>query len=303
MQRLRDQWLSVEGRHAGKPESGAVEPTAMGRHVAGAGRHHSRQFAKTLQRGDGELLTPGRVTALRDLDVGDQHMGGVESGVDTQKRHETAREERSTHEQDNGQGDFDHHESLSQTSTGVTRTAHAANLDRAGEVDAGLSQRGENRCDRTDEDRHDATRGKKPRIDSNVLKTREVRGRQRSNRGGDRPPHEQAQDSADQREHDALGNHLPQQTAAARTERRASRELASSSAHAREQQVGDVGAGDRQDQARAGDKEQECRAHVRGHLLHHRTHSNLHRAAPSPNTRSAKGRSTPRAWAVPSTAA
>ena len=29
----------------------------MGRHVAGAGYHHSRHLAKTLQRGDREVLT------------------------------------------------------------------------------------------------------------------------------------------------------------------------------------------------------------------------------------------------------
>lgn len=249
----------------------------MGRHVAGAGCHDLRQVAKALQRGDRELLGPRRVTSLRDLDVGDQHVGGVESGIDTQEVHETAREERAPHEQDDGQGDLDHHERLSQPSTGIAHAAEAADLHRADEVDAGLPQRGENRRDRTDEDRDDAARGQEPHIDSNVLETRKVLGSQRSNRGDEHPPREQAQDSADQRKHDALGNDLLQQAAAPRTERRASREFACSSAHAREQQVGDVGAGDRQDQPRAGEEEQERRAHARGHLFDHRTDPNLHR--------------------------
>ena len=53
-----------------------------------------------------------------------------------------------------GQGDLDRHQSRSQ--------------------DAGLPQRGENRRDRTDEDRDDDARGKKPHGDPNVLQTREV---------------------------------------------------------------------------------------------------------------------------------
>ena len=89
-------------------------------------------------------------------------------------------------------------------------------------------------------------------IDPNVPKTREVGGSQRLNRGGEHPPHEQAQESTNQREHDALGKDLPQQTgggpapSAARVANSRARVLTRE-----EQQVRDVGAGDHQDQTRA----------------------------------------------------
>ena len=62
-------------------------------------------------------------------------------------------------------------------------------------------------------------------------------------------------DAADRGEQRALGEELPDQPAATGAQRRAQRQLAVPAQHPRQRQVGDVGAGDEQDQA--GDAEQD----------------------------------------------
>ena len=72
----------------------------------------------------------------------------------------------------------------------------------------------------------------------------------RAARGCPAQPSDQAEHAAGQRQHDALGEQLADDAAARAADRGADRDLAPASGRAHEQQVGDVGAGDEQDEAR-----------------------------------------------------
>ena len=105
------------------------------------------------------------------------------------------------------------------------------------------------------------------RIDGDRAQARHVFRLQRLNPAHAGGRHHDAEQAADRREEDALGQELLQQPAAARAQRRADRELFLTSEGAREQQVGDVGAGDQQDEADGAEQHQQRTADVADDLL------------------------------------
>ena len=78
--------------------------------------------------------------------------------------------------------------------------------------------------------------------------------------------------SADQTEHGAFGQQLTDDAAAARAERVADRDLALTRAGAREQQIGDVGAGDKSTKPTAPSITRETRADVADDFVLERDH-------------------------------
>ena len=77
-------------------------------------------------------------------------------------------------------------------------------------------------------------------------KPREIRGREQREEAQQPDGQQQAERAADHGEQQRLGDELSEQPAAAGAERRAHRHLPLPGDRAREQQVGDVGAGDEQ---------------------------------------------------------
>ena len=73
--------------------------------------------------------------------------------------------------------------------------------------------------------------------------------------------------AAREREHDRLGEELPDDARAARAERRAHRDLLAAPERPREDEVGDVGAGDQQHEADRAEQHEQRRPHVADEVL------------------------------------
>jgi hypothetical protein len=74
----------------------------------------------------------------------------------------------------------------------------------------------------------------------------------------------------DQCEDEALGEELPDHPAAARAKRRADRHLAGPGGPAREKQIGDVAAGDQEDESHRPEQDEQALPVIADQLLHHR---------------------------------
>ena len=91
---------------------------------------------------------------------------------------------------------------------------------------------------------------------------RQTRGVDREQRANAGPADEQPEHAAGERQHDALGQQLPDDAAARSADRGADRDLAPAAGGAHEQQVGDVGAGDQQHEADGAAVDQQRRLDV-----------------------------------------
>ena len=94
--------------------------------------------------------------------------------------------------------------------------------------------------------RNGASKEERWQIDPRFVETRHPRGAERENRVETPDRQEHARDGADHRQEHALSQHLPHQLPAARTKRRAHRQLLAPRDRAGQLQIRDIGAGDEQ---------------------------------------------------------
>ena len=108
------------------------------------------------------------------------------------------------------------------------------------------------------------------KVDANLIGARNARRRQHRQRARRPISQQQAAGGADQAERRALGEHLPHEPPAIGADRGSQRQLAKTAGTSSEQQIGDVRAGDEQDEAHRSRKEQERRPRVAHHRLEQR---------------------------------
>ena len=199
------------------------------------------------------------------------HAVRVESGLDALERHGAANEQARADEQHQRDGQLTDDQARAQPVAHPAHRGAASALledrlhigsrrpDRGGQPEEdGAGQRDEER-----EPHHD-------RVERGLLEARHAVGRGRDERadapGGKRKPRRRG----DQREDEALGEELPDHAAAAGAERGANRHLPGPRGPARQKQVGDVAAGDQQNEADGPEEDEEPLPVVADELFHHR---------------------------------
>ena len=113
-----------------------------------------------------------------------------------------------------------------------------------------------------------------PRVDADGVETGNGRGSRhhRRQRRSELPGRHRSGEATGQRQHEALGENLPDQAAARRAKRQAHRKLLMTGERPRQQQIADIGAGDEQHAADASQKQQQWRLRLTNQRVAQRAH-------------------------------
>ena len=128
-----------------------------------------------------------------------------------------------------------------------------------------MSQRGQCAGCRADEDRGDQRGDQEPDIHPDIADARKVGGGKGRHRDGHDPSGAEPECTAQQRDHQALGQELPREATPTGAERGTDGELAGPPALSGEQQVRNVGACDQEHQADTDSEHHQRGTH--GHLI------------------------------------
>ena len=111
--------------------------------------------------------------------------------------------------------------------------------------------------DQAGDQRHREREDQGRQIDRHLVETREIRRRQREERRHAPARDDGTAEAGGERQHHALGEELADQAAASGADRRAHDDLAAARRGARQQQIGDVGAGDEQHEAHRAEQHEQ----------------------------------------------
>ena len=244
------------------------EADAAGRDDAG----HVGQVPNQLL----EEAHPRRVLAVgraRQRDLHRQYLVRAEPRIDRQQALEAADEQAGAREQDDGQRDLDDHQRRAQAAAPRAAAAHAV-LQRVVEIGP---RRRHRRCEAEEHgrgERDEHREGQDPAVERRRLEpwNGELLGGRREQRLKTPGRDEHAAGRAGPRERDALDEQLPHEPETAGAERRPHRQLALPRRRARQEQVGDVGAGDEQHEADRAGQRAERRPHGADQLFPKRHH-------------------------------
>ena len=274
----RDERLAASRRHARQVESPAIDEVSERRHAARACRAHPGRAAHALEHRDQELFGPIRLAVLLgDGDVGHQDVGRVVARVHIEERHQASGEEGGADEQDDGEGALDDQQTATQATAGRTCGPRSPGLHRRRQRDAGVSQRGQCAGCRADEDRGDQRGDQEPDIHPDIADARKAGGGKSRHRDGHDPSGAEPECTAQQRDHQALGQELPREATPTGAERGTDGELARPPALSGEQQVRNVGARDQEHQADTDGEHHQRGTHGHRHLVDQRTDTDLDR--------------------------
>ena len=164
-------------------------------------------------------------------------------------------------EQHEREGELGGHEGAASARGGAARALAAVEGERAGESGGrGLERRRDAEEERRS-DRQRAGEDQHPRVDPRVVDARQRRGREPDQGGAAETGQGDAERAAGRGEHEALDQELTDQPPAARAEGRPHGHLVPPAQRPREQQVGDVRAGDQEDEADRARQDRERRPH------------------------------------------
>jgi hypothetical protein len=210
---------------------------------------HAREAPRAL----GEAVDEGG--GLADVVPGEAEVDGhecrridVEAGGEVRGAREAAKEEARAHEEHDGERDLSDHERLPQPAAARSGSRAASLVLEGGdEVGAtGLESGGEAEEDSGHEREKDGE-GEHPAVHAHVEVHRDGKGRDEAAQRGARPDRErEAKPPAEHRHEDTLGQEVPHHARAARPEGEPHRDLAPPGGRAREHEVRDVRARDRE---------------------------------------------------------
>ncbi len=222
-------------------------------------RPHARDRPEPLQRLLAERHDHRVVVVLRDRqpEFGGDHVVRVETERHLLQPAEAPREEPRAHQQHDAEAELDGHEELAHP--GPAEEVGAAALQRVGQLAPGAVPRRDRAEDEPGTDRDREREEQHPPVESHLAErwesVRHHRHQPRDPPAGDQHSHR----PADQRQHHALGQELADQPRPAGAEGRAERHLAPAGGGTGELEVGDVGAGDAQDQRHEPQQDQQRR--------------------------------------------
>ena len=236
----------------------AESVAALQRHAARGARHlDARHRAQPFDAVANQPLDGIRREEPRTLQRHPhrQHVGGVESRLDGAERHRRANQQSGPDEQNQRQRHFHDHEDRARLVLAEAGAGSAgAFLERRAEIRARRLNRGNETEDDAGERAIPASvKSDDPPVHSHqraaFADAGQIGGVDRQQRANARHAEREAEDAADQRQHDAFGEQLPHDAAAPGAQGRAHRNLAPASGRAHEQQVRDVRARDQQHEA------------------------------------------------------
>jgi hypothetical protein len=202
------------------------------------------------------------VAIARQLDAGAQHAAGVEAEVHTLQRQRGANQQAGADQQHQRQRDFRHDQQLSSAIVRDPHATAAATAQHPMRVGARGSPRwhqAEQQAAAHGDGDGDADR---QRIEPGLFEARHALGREPDKGVDGDEGEEQAAGGPERRQHQALGQQLPHDPAAARAHCRSHRQFLRAHRTARQQQVGDIAAGDQQHQADGTEQDEQLLAIV-----------------------------------------
>ena len=209
-------------------------------------------------------------------------MAGSKPDRHALQRPQASQHQAGANEQDDGERHLDDDQRVAETlAAGAARDALCPVLQRIGEVDA---QRLERRCEAEDhagQQRDTGGEEENPEIDCGAGDARDARRVPPGHELHAQVRQAEPGDGADAREDQALGQQLPQHAKTPGAERGTKGNLALARFGPRQQQVGDVGAGDEQQEADRTEEQPDRAAHRAddfiGQRQRHRVELHLHR--------------------------
>ena len=230
------------------------------------GIHHSRQRLQALERGP--LERPAGLGALCAVVLDDerQHAARIEAGVGVLQGHERADHQARANQQHERQSNLGNHRSVAQPSSAATADQAAARPQHIHHV---RTRRPPGRRDAEDQrcgKRRRGREGEHRTIERHGGGPRQGVRRQLDQRINAELRQPQAGDAAEEGQHQAFGDQLPDQAPAAAADRGAHRQLALARGRSHQQQVGDVGAGDQQHEHDRAHQRHQLRPHI-GHQV------------------------------------
>ena len=202
------------------------------------------------------------------IDRGGQDTASAEAKVHALQLDETAQQQTGTRQQDQGDGDLGDDQAAQHVVEPATSSVTAA----VPEALVRMFRRDEGRHDAKEEsgdDCHDHREEDDGKIEPELIDPRNgkpVANQRQQTAMTQRSDHE-ARGPASHRQHEALGQHLPDEACPPRAECRAHAELALAGGASRQQQARDVDAGDEQHERHRPDERQRGGPKVAHHLL------------------------------------
>ena len=254
------------GNRKGQDDAGAAEGQRQhaGRRLHPRDRSQPRQ--QLVEEGDLPLVLFVACVGQRHLEG--ERLLGVEPGVDGGELREAADQEPGAGEQHHRERHLGHDQRAAHPRpAAIGDRATPGLLQRSGQAGRRRLERGHHPEDEAGHDRQAERERDHVAVDPHVVQPRNT-GRLEPDQHVDAPDRQQQPETAaDDAEDDAFGEELADEAAAGGAERAAHRHLAFARRRAREQQVGDVGAGDQQDEADGAEKHQHGLADVADHRL------------------------------------
>ena len=186
---------------------------------------------------------------VNQLNFGEEHAGRIESGIDALGLQEASREQPAPQQQHGAHADLSHDQDLPEPLP--RRAAAAIDFQRIDQLQARRPAGGREPEEQRADQRHAERVGEHPEVERQVqIDSHGQPGRQTRHPRRQREREHEPERSADQRQHGALREQLPHQTAAAGAEREPDGNLLAPRRRAAQQQTRQVGAADQQDERR-----------------------------------------------------
>ena len=222
-------------------------------------RPHARDRPEPLQRLLAERRDHRVVAVLRHRqpELGGDQVVRVEADRHLLQPAEAPRQEPRAHQQHDAEAELDRHEELAHP--GPAEEVGPAPLQRVGQLAPGAVPRRDRAEDEPGADRDREREEQHPPVEPHLAERRQSVRHHRHQRRDPPARDQHAHRPADQRQHHALGQELADQSRPPGAECRAERHLPPAGGGAGELEVGDVGAGDAQDQRHEPQQDQQRR--------------------------------------------
>ena len=220
-------------------------------------------------------MTIAAVARLWQRDPHRDRARGVEPGAPVEQANEAAQQKTCADEENEGQRDLDDHEGAARAFSTRTGSGAPAILERVRQRRTGCRQRRDGPEDQPADERGGEREEQHVRIDADHLES--LNWQPLGDDGAEEPKcppcQEESTEAADARENEALGQQLSDESRPPGAERSAHGELSLTGGRARQQEVGDVGAGYQQNKGDRGGEHDQGGSDVTGQLLAQQHHA------------------------------
>ena len=177
------------------------------------------------------------------------------------QQHEILHEQARADEQCEREGNLTRHQAVSYASAGAAARPQIAFANHRRQLARAQQQKRPESAEDTDGERDDGGKEQHAPVDRDGRRARELSPGQDEERSEYPLRHRETEDAAGQREQHALGGQLAREIALPRAEREPNRQFTLARETRGEQQIGDIRAGDQQDEEHGAEQDVQRRAH------------------------------------------